>query len=234
MTLPVSAGYPDYGRAASEAQILEINDFTVTNSGTVNYPIRYVGNAKALQVWISAATMGMVVSLEFFADSAGIVSMDSYILEMRSGDIAKQPVPILGPYMGVILIPAAGTPNTYTLQVWRTPELARFAGASGDVAMFNDVGLAIGAGATITRDCRFIMEGHAVCTAFSPSSNWQAVITALDHNGVGTVLDLITGAANTLVQHQMYLPPWHIQLQVTNFAAGASTYSFLMTRKHNQ
>lgn len=232
MTAPLGTGYPDFGRLASEAQVLEINDINVPIAHNFAYPAKYVGNAKSLQLWANPPTHGMRLQFQFYGDPGHAIIMDSYVVNLQPGDVVKQPIPILGPWLFVVVQHSDAATNTVTIQLWRTPEMARFAGLEGDIALFTDVGTAIGAGATITRDHLYVMEGHTNWTAFSGSTNWQVLISAVDFHGTTTPLDLAIGAANGLVMGSTYLPPWHIRAAATNFGA-ASSFTFLMTRRHN-
>lgn len=235
MTTPLGTGFPDFARQASEAQVLEINDINVTDTGSHHYPARYVGNAKALQLWANAITGGMRIAVNFWGDQGEVTIMDEYVVHMRVNDVAKQPIPILGPYMNVdIQFDAAGV-QTYTLQLWRTPGIARFAGNEGDISIISKDTSPIGAGTTVLSfDNQYVMEGPAVWSAGVSGGNWSASLNALDFHGTVTELDHCNNLSGFLQPRPIYLPPWHIRIDVANFAAGAQTFSAFCTRRHNE
>lgn len=233
MTLPLAQGFPDWGRFVSEAQVLEVSDVGVVHSGVFVYPIRYVGNGKAIQVRFQPTTIPCRVSFRFYGDSAGTFLSDFYNIDCQTNDRGKQAVPVLGPYMDVAVSPSAGGNYTYTLLAWRVGSDGQYAGGDGDANVFGNIGNAIGAGATITLDSGFVMEGQAFVTGFSPATGWQMNIDAVDFQGNVFFLDSFVGVANSSFNHGLFLPPYHIRATIQNTGA-ASNYSLMMTRKHNR
>lgn len=234
MTAPVSSGFPDFGRFASEAQVLEINDINTGIAHNFGYPAKYVGNARALQLWANPPTHGMRLQFQFYGDAAHTVIMDSYVVNMLPGDVVKQPIPILGPWLFVVVQHADALTNSVTIQLWRTPELAAFAGLEGDLAVFSADGVAIGAGASVTLHCPYVMEGEMIWAVTVLSNNWGARLDAADYNGNLTAIDRVDSTAGVYPQRETYAPPWHLQLLIVNQAAAASTYRIHATRKHNR
>ena len=235
MTTPLGTGYPDFGRLASEAQVLEINDVNVSNNNGFAYPSRYVGNAKALQLWANAVTNGLRVQCQFWADNPNTILMDSYVLNLAGNDVAKQPIPILGPWLTVVVQTQTGIAQTYTLQLWRTPSMARFAGLEGDIAIASADSVAIGAGVTVASiNHQYVMEGAAVWSVGVTGGSWDASLNAVDFQGTATELDHASNLTGFLVPRAVYLPPWHIRIDVVNRAAGVQAYTALCTRRHNE
>lgn len=235
MTSPVSSGFPDFGRFVSEAQVLEINDINVTIAHGFGYPPKYVGNAKSLQLWANAPSHGMRIQCVFSGDEAGTQLMDSYVVNLATSDVAKQPIPILGPWLEVVIQHSDGAPNSVTVQLWRTPAMARFAGLEGDVAIVSKDAAGIGAGVSVASDgSQYVMEGPAVWAAGVTGGSWDASLNAVDYLGVATQLDHASNLTGFLVPRPVYLPPWHIRIDVVNRAAGAQFYSAFCTRRHNE
>lgn len=233
MTLPLSTGFPDWTRQASEAQVLEINDNAVSIAHNFQYPAKYVGNARALQLWANPPTHGMRLQAQFYADQAATVIMDSYVVNMLAGDVAKQPVPILGPWTKVVVQHSNAAANTVTIQLWRTPELGRFAGLEGDIALFSKDAQAIGAVSGMTLDHANVMEGPAIWVVGMTGGNWAANITAVDYQGNATELDRTDNTASAFEPRPLYLPPWHIRVNINNFNAAGQTFNLFCTRRHN-
>lgn len=230
MTTPVSAGYPDFARMESEAQVLELNDTNVTNTGIKFYPVRYVGSAKALFCWAQTFTVSAQIAIRFFADSAGLVLLDSIGIDISVGVTARQAVPILGPYMDVYIQPNGGGANNYTLQLWRTPFLATSNNGNANPATFSSYQLNINAGATITLTAGEVYMGNAWWNGAMSGGAWDMEIQSVGFDGTITILDRIDSAAASGLLHQLFLPAMTIQAVIHNTSAGAQLYRLTMTR----
>lgn len=233
MTLPLGTGFPDFARQASEAQVLEINDINVTHGDGFNYASRYVGNARALQLWANAVASGLRLQFQFWGDNPNTILMDSYVVNLRGNDVAKQPIPIMGPFLTVFVQTETAGNQTYTLQLWRTPELARFAGLEGDIAIFSQNGTAIGAGATATIDHQYVMEGPAHWSGLVTNTPWDIELIAVDYRNNETILDQASSQDGPLHPRSVYLPPWHIRAKIFNGSGVLSLYDLYVTRRHN-
>lgn len=214
----------------SEAQVLELNETNVTNTGIKFYPVRYVGSAKALFCWAQTFTVSAQVAIRFFADSAGAVLLDSIGIDFNVGTTVRQAVPILGPYMDVYIQPNGGGANNYTLQLWRTPFLATSNGGNTNPATFADYQLNINATTTITRTAGEVYMGNAWWNGAMSGGNFDIEIQAVDFNGNITILDRVDNAVGSGLPRQLFLPALTIQAVIHNGAAAAQLYRVLMTR----
>lgn len=231
MTTPVSAGYPDYIRQQSEAQVLEVNDKLITFTGTNTYPVKYIGNAKALFLWAATYTTRMRVQILYLSDAAGTDLLDFINCDCWVGDTIRQPIPILGPYMQAQAIPDTGGQNQYTLRLWRTPALTTVPSADLSQQMISQYQLGIAATTTLTFDSVDVFHGPAVWTALCTGGNWAAVVQGRDYLGTTFVIDRLDGSGPSEDWREIWLPPAHVQVTMTNSNAAAQTYRVMMSRK---
>jgi hypothetical protein len=233
MTAPVSAGYPDWGRQASEAQVLEINDTGVVGNGVQIYPIRYIGNAKELYVLANPSTFGCNFNVSFYADAGGIEVLGSHSIHCQQSDIARQPLPILGPYMGASVFPSGGGNFSYSFLVWRTPAPGTLIGVAGDIVVFGQTGSAIAGTGGVTLLSPNVTEGPISWSFFMTGGNYIATLFARDYVGNKTPLDRVDNATASRDRRTLWVPPQTIQIDITNNNAAAQTFDLFMSRKHN-
>jgi hypothetical protein len=228
MTLPLNTGYPDWERAFAESHVLEVNDVNVTQPASIVYPIRYVGSAKALFVWAQPTTQSCRFRLRFYGDAAGTTPTDSYTMDAQSSDIIVQPVPILGPYMDIVVLPSAAGNFTYSLQVWRTPSLGHFQGGLARAALVSKFNQAIGANATVDYRSQYITAGPVIWVSTCTAASWQAYAVAKDYQGNETILDFYDNNYGARAQpRQFYAPPSTLIFRMTNFdAAPKNQFTF--------
>jgi hypothetical protein len=234
MTLPLSVGFPDWNRSASEAQFLEINDISVTHNATFTYPIRYVGNAQTFELWFACNDQRTQVTITFWADGVGTVSMDIYSIMTAPFTTATATIPVISPFISVDVAPSVGGNFTYTLQLWRNPHGGAFAGGFGNLAMFSQNNTPIGGGVNSTLTYPRIREGEASWCGGMTGGNWAMVVFATDSLGNVTIIDFVDQTASPFATRRCWLPPAPISIQISNFAAGAQTYRLFMTRKWNE
>lgn len=231
MTQPLGVGFPDFARQASEAQVLEINDNNVTGNGSVFYPGRYVGNAKALMVWANPTTMPCEFLLRFSGDQAGTIPMDNFTFDADSLLVARQTVPILGPYMSAVVEPKAAGNFQYTFQVWRVPAPGNFQGGPSYQSSASQFNTAVGAGATVdTTD--FMVAGTPVTWSVScTAASWQASVISRLFDGTEQILDFVDNTFTPKASPRtIYAPPTTLVYRVHNFDAGAKNFFLFATR----
>lgn len=231
MTTPIPAGYPDFGRTFSEAQVLEVDDVNVTVAAGVGHAIRYVGNAKALFMWAQCTTNPVRVSVIFWADAAGTVVLDLFQMDMATNKVARQWVPVLGPYMSVSIDRLGGGGFTYTMQVWRTSAPGFFTTPPGGGDVVSQFNTPIGAASVIDTDMLFVghtpISWNVTCTAAS----WQAFAIAVDATPTEYILDFVD---NTFTPKSaprvLYSPASTIRFRVHNFDGVAKNFFLFATR----
>lgn len=233
MTGPIPAGFPDWGRQVADANVLEINDVGVVKNGAVSYPVRYIGNAKALFVVANPGTVANRFRVDFYADGGGLEILGSYSIDCQVADQAYQPVPVLSPYMGATVLPGGAGNYTYTFLVWRTPEMGNLAGADVGLVVGSFLNRAIAASTTEVLGLNRVQEGPVSWNAFPTSTNWEARLQVVDYLGNVTVLDRIgAGVPQRDVRH-VYVPPMTLQTYMQNADAAPKTYDFFVSRPHN-
>lgn len=233
MTAPVPIGFPDYGRQLSESQVVEVYDVGVTGNGIVQYPIRPVHLAKTLGVIFRPLTFPLNLAVTFYADAAGLRVLDSYHIDCDLATKARQPVPVLGPYVGFTVGPSAAGNYQYTLEVWHQPAFGYFSGSSIEAAAFSSDGAAIGGVTTLQLIGANVQEGPAAWYAHMSGGNFVFKVFARDSGGTRTPLARIDAGMAITQPQQIWLPPMTINVQIENLAAGAQNYDLFMTRKRN-
>lgn len=234
MTSPILVGYPDWGRQESESQVLEINDNNVTKSASVFYPIRPVTNAKALMVWMNPTTLPVRAGLRFYGDANGIFIMDEYQIDCQVNNVARQPVPILGPYMDAFIEPQGAGSYNYTFQVWRIPTAGYFAGPNIEKALFSQVIQSIAASTTVTLINNQVMESEIYWTVQMSGGNWITKLAARDITGADTPIDYVDSGGSVLGQRKCYAPPMTIVALVQNLSTAVQSYTLVATRGFNR
>lgn len=230
MTQPLGTGFPDWGREFDESRVNEVQDVNVTKATAFTYPVRYMGNAKALIVWFSPQTVPTQVFVRFYQDAGGTILIDQYQIDVKTGGTAREPVPILGPYMDVKVNPSVGGSYNYTLLISRIPSLQHFAGGSLGLAILSLTGRSVAAGATDIQTGPVVESGPAVWSFVTTASSWQMTVRCEDAFGTVTNLDFMdNGRTNTWESRQLYLPPMPISVAFVNFDAAPKTYNVYIT-----
>lgn len=231
MTLPIPNGYPDYNRTSSEAQILEIKDFGVTNPSGFVYPIRYVGNAKYLYLQALPRTTGMRVTVEYYDDLQGTNTLDAITLETDVNVIGRLPVPIFGPYLGATVEHQGGVPQQYNLGLWRVPYPAYPQGQRVGYGAVSVFAQNIAASGVATIFDTQSAGTPAVWDFSTTATSWQVQVASIDYQGNATILDFIdSNRVNTYLPRTINLPPTKIRYMVNNFGSTAATFSLFATR----
>lgn len=233
MTAPIATGFPDWARQASEAQVLEINDNNVTVSTNVIYPVRYVGNAKSLMAWAQPITKPCRFALRFWGDKAATVLMDTYAIDCETLLTARQPIPILGPYMDGYISPASAGSYEYTFQLWRIPAPGVFAGEVVEAAVFSQHNTAIGGSAGASLLPTTVQEGPISWTMSMTGGNWSASLFVRDYLGQKTFIDFMDNTTPLGSRRELWVPPMTIQVDIGNNNVAAQTYNLVMSRKYN-
>lgn len=232
MTAPISAGYPDYARFMAGAQVLEVNQNRVNFTTPVQYPIRYVGNGTYLFLECSAS-QAVRISVQFWADFAGTIPLDTYTIDAQGVDVARQVVPLLSSYASFLVTPVANVLYQFQLQVWRTSSPGYPAGKPIEPSVFSFNGAAIAASHTTLVDCTNVQEGPAYWSSFVTGGTYKVEIQAVDYQGNAFDLDAVDQNGPARTNRTIWLPPMHIRASVTNFNAGAQTFDLYMTRAYN-
>lgn len=233
MTAPVIGGYPDWVRQQSNSQVLEVNDVAVVKNGAFFYPNRYVGNAQWLTVWANTLTFAVQIEIRFWADAGGTILIERYTISIGTGGVARQPVPILGPFMDVVIDPSGAGNYTYSLQIVRSGVKGVFAGSNIEQAVFSQNNTAIAGSTNTTLTSLVVKEGWATWTSNMTGGSWAVVVFTTDYLGTNTLLDFMDNTVTPFNRRRVYLPPSTISVQVSNFAVGAQTYRLFMTREYN-
>lgn len=232
MTTPLAQGYPDWARQASEAQVLEVDDLSATHNGTFNYPIRYVGNAKAFLVFANSNTMGVQFGFSFYANSAGTQLLGQYTIDCNTVTSVNQSVPMLGPYMRPFVIPSAAGNYNYTFIVSRVPQLGVFAGDNQSAGDISIIGGAIGAASTVINVCSIVQESHVYWNASNGVAGWEARLESVDYTGQVFVRDRINSSFDRVVR-PAWVPAMPLQIRIVNSGA-ATQYDMFLSRSYNQ
>lgn len=231
MTLPLTTGFPDFGREFDESRVNEVQDVNVTKLTAFTYPVRYMGNAKALICWFSPQTVDCQVQFLFYQDAGGTILIDTYPIDVQTGGTAREPVPILGPYMAVKVLPSVGGSFNYTLLVSRIPSLQKFAGGSLGLGLISVTSRSVAAGATDIVFAPIVESGPAIWSFVTTASAFQVTIRCQSYLATLTNLDFMdNGRTNTWTPRAIYLPPMVISSAFVNFDASAKTYNLYLTQ----
>lgn len=194
--------------------------------------VRYVGNAKALFARINPQTVGCEFALVFYAEAAGLTILGSYRIDLQGATQCEQPVPILGPYMDMVIHNAGGVSQNIFVQVYRIPVLANDWTVLGQDTSFHQNYTGIGASSSNNYNSNLIMEGPASWVGFVTGGNFAVELRALLFDGTVIELDRIDGNLTNTGPRHVYLPPMAITALVTNFTAAPQTVFLSMTRGH--
>lgn len=205
-----------------------------STSVSVTYTIGYVGNKNALFVWAQAVINPSRVHLAFYGGTDYNQSfIDSYDIDMQNGDFAKQPVPILGPYLKITVTPGPSTPIVYSLRVSAQPQFGYYNGFQETQNEISQVAVAIAATTTTDVESPLVLEGPAVWTGNVANNNFTMYLIALDKDGNTYFRDQFNGTTPIFPSRPVWLPPMHIRIRVVNQAGTPSTFWCYLTRKWN-
>lgn len=233
MTAPIQIGFPDYGRQLSESQVVEVYDIGVTGNGIVQYPVRPVHLAKTLGVIFRPLSMPLNLAVNFYADAAGLKLLDSYGIDCDNATKARQPVPVLGPYVGFTVAPSGAGNYQYTLQVWHQPSFGFFSGSSIEAAVFSNDGAPIAASTTLQLIGAHVQEGPVTWYAHMSGGNFVFKVFCKDSGGTRTLLARIDAGMGITQPQQIWVPPMTLNVQIENLMAAPENFDLYMTRKHN-
>lgn len=215
--------------------LVEIQDINNSTLNQVNYPIRFVGDAHAFNLWEQCTDQAVGIGVTFYTDIAGTNQIDSYSILALVNDIVRTPVPVLGPYMSVSVLPQSpGNPCHFTLILTRTPQMSQYPGLP-PFNTLNTGGVAIGANTTVNLDDNHVTEGPATWSGFMGGGNYAFVLRAV-FGGAANFYELDrfdSSTATPWASRNVWLPPMHIRAIVQNNNAAPQTYFLNLTRKYN-
>jgi|SRR5882672_9633010 len=211
-----------------------INDVGTFNSTTVFYPTKYIGDANYLMVDFQS-DHSAEVQLTFYADAAANSAIDTYYIDTLATLVARQPIPVLGPFVNITVFFAGVVPVFYNLEVYKMPIYGTFSGQGVEAAVFSKFFTAIGANTAIQLTSIAVLEGEVHWSGNVNVANYFIQLIATDFNGNQTILDQIDqgNVANALSSRTIYVPPMAIQAKIMNQTAGAGQYNLYATRKRN-
>lgn len=190
MTQPGQQGYPDFGRLATQANVLFNNEINVNVVNAGNRGPFYVGNVSHIGVNVKAYTTGTRFLLQFWADKALTTLLSSIPIDLQPGTFFKESIPVLGPQFAVTFQTVAANGNV-DLQLWHAagPFIPLTGNSIGSVLVSVD-GVNVGAGSGVTDQSVRAHLGWAQWSAtMDAAAAWNHKLQVVDYTGAVTTLE---------------------------------------------
>lgn len=224
MTQPTAHGYPDWNRVSAQADAVFFDVSNNVINAAQSHDVGFVGNYPACGVLFRADTNHFNVEFDFYQDAARTQFIDNYEVSVRQGLTFNRNIPILGPYLQVVVTPSAAA-SQYDIRLWAAPNFA-ISTAIGSISpvLISQTQTNVAAGATSTITAARVSPGEAHVTFMTSATNWFAYVDAIDDAGVVTTIDTFGGPTFETIHHRIFLPPQTIRTRFINNDAGAQDY----------
>lgn len=224
MGQPISHGFPDWGRQQAPTDVILLSQTTFNMAASVVLFEGFVGTAPYLQVnaFNDPGNRGRI-EFQWYADAALTVFLYSQFMHLAPSGAYGGSVPIAAPFVKVIAT-AAAFPQTLTVAIITgVAYTSRMSLAGGIPILVSQVGVAVGAGATVAADSTFTVPGLAHWSVDTALATWTARLEALDM--AGTVFQLAS-TRNTALPgiHLVYLPLMPVRVSFTNTTGAAGAF----------
>lgn len=219
MTIPVSHGFPDWGRqvAASDIEVIYLDTENIALQ-TI-YPSTdsfFVGAMPYLRVEQSAGAVRSQTTVRWWADTAQTKSLGADFVITPANGSAAQCVPVRGPYVSFV-VDLSAYPNDHNLQVFMTPvPFAGISGPAGNNMLITVNGTAVAAGITNTANATVVRGGWAYWQGvFDAGTLGLISLLSVDFNNTARLLDVM-GPTLSTQGREVFLPALPVRITAFN------------------
>lgn len=228
MTQPIGSGFPDYGRQASQADVLICEANTPIVLPLTLGPF-YVGNAPFVDVHLNPLGAAAQVTFEWYTDSLLTTLLSEDGLTVGANGDGRTCLPVAGPWVQV-LVEMNAYPNTPFLTMMMTGQPSSHSGRDGlEGIIFSTFNLAIGAGAIVTLNANIVRAGAATFSGEVGSATWSMEVYATNMGGAQFFLFDINQAVARR-PFAFIMPSAPLRVVVRNTGA-ASSYNLAITAR---
>lgn len=230
MTGPIYQGTPDFVRSQPYSDQVLISDATVTDSIGKAYGAFYVGNVRALYLFVISNTNFTSVQLTWQTAQSGGTIVESNIIDVGSPQLLRKSFRPYAPWLLVTVFAPTGLTTDYQLNLTTMSELSvpRFT-VNSNVGV-SITGAGIGAGATIVTQSTVGYIGEAYWEGFCTAATWLLNVEVVNNSGGITNVSRSANDAGRFSKH-IYIPTGRIQIRAQNTSGAAGLYDALLTFK---
>lgn len=217
MTQPVPHGYPDYGRQASESDILiyEFEDFAFT--GNILSDPLFIGNAPYLFVRVTSVA-NVRVSITWYTTPLANTTLG--FDHVSTGDIGEASVnfAVRGTYIEIFTqIDPADEPEFVTVAVYAVRHPYNWlVDVDSPTHLIDAMNVNIAAGANQIFNAVVVRSGRVRWTAdFQGATTFIVYVESVDFDGVVRRLDFVRAQARA-TSRELYIPPIPVRIRAFN------------------
>jgi hypothetical protein len=223
-------GYPDFQRVVSQSDVFLDHQTAVTINATTARILGYVGSFPYMGFYFESLGGTGSVIIQFFPDETYTSGLGIFVFDVNTLGVCGGAVPIGGPFCRVTFL-LGGASLQYVWKAWTAPsEFTSAQSSPTDNVIFSELGTAIGAGVTTTRDATRTCGGEAYWSVNCTAATWQATISVVDRLGTVTYLQRVD---NGQPRHSelLYLPPAPARVSIQNTSGAGASFNLALVMR---
>lgn len=230
MTGPIYQGTPDYVRSQPYSDQVLISDTTTTDQNGKTYGAFYVGNVRALYLFVTSNTNFTSIQLTWQTTQAGGTIIESNIIDVGAPQLLRKSFRPYAPWLLVTVFAPTGLTTNYQLSLTTMSDLSvpRFS-VNSNVGI-SIIGAGIGAGATIVTVATVGYIGEAYWEGFCTAATWVIDVEVVNTGGTATKVSRSANDAGRWSKH-IYIPTGKVQIRAQNTSGAAGLYDAILTFK---